>query len=446
MNVDRPTLNTLGLCAGVGMLEEGIRAGLDFLGFDSRPLAYVEREAFAASILVARMDEEAMESAPIWCGDLRLFDGRPFRGLVDILCAGLPCQPYSLAGAQRGNADERSFGDGEGPLPSALRIIAECEPAMVFFENVGAWVAGGHFREFGAELCRLGYALEEPLFLRASDVGASHKRERVFIMAYSRRLAAAGNNRPLHRGQHQGGADAETGGATMGYATSDNERWDSIASMHGKGEQVGGSGGHMADAGERLVQEPGRGSQGREGSGSGGAALEHAEGIGEREPADAADSLTVGGRTWDESRDRSGAMAYSTSRRPGINAHTWRQSVEGRRDSQPVGESMAFASGAGLQGDGQERGDEEWHDPTGPVGSCRRSLFAPGPQSGFWGSVIADSPHFAPAIEPGFRLLADGFSYVVDESRTEQLRAAGNGVVPLCAATAFVELFQRRAR
>lgn len=58
---------------------------------------------------------------------------------------------------------------------------------------------------------------------------------------------------------------------------------------------------------------------------------------------------------------------------------------------------------------------------------------------------IADAPHLTPAIEPGVRVLADGLAYVVDESRVDQLRAGGNGVVPLQAAVAFRILGRRLA-
>lgn len=166
------------------MLDEGVRAALQYLGFDMQTVAYVERDASAASVLVARMEDQALCPAPVWAGDLGEFDGQPFRGMVDVLCAGLPCQPFSIAGARSGNDDPRAWGSGEGPQPNFLRLVAEIEPALVFLENVPIWVTGGHFRRFGIKLSGMGYTIEEPLFIRASDVGASHRRERVFVMAH----------------------------------------------------------------------------------------------------------------------------------------------------------------------------------------------------------------------------------------------------------------------
>lgn len=173
-------ITSLAVCAGIGGLELGIS-----FAFRTRVLCYVEREAFSAAVLLARMEDEALEPAPVWCGSLEEFDARPFAG-VDLVTAGLPCQSYSLAGKREGHADERAI------WPEFIRIVAECQPAMVFLENVPAFVSGGFFREPGEELSRMGYRIERPLFLRASDLGAPHRRERVFILAIARAWRADG--------------------------------------------------------------------------------------------------------------------------------------------------------------------------------------------------------------------------------------------------------------
>ncbi len=184
--MDRSTINTLGLCAGVGMLDLGVATALEWLGFRPRAAALCEWEAYAASVLLARMEDATLEPCPVWAGDLRDFDARTFRGVVDVLAAGLPCQPYSVAGKQLGNSDQRSHGeDGRGPIPQFLRIVEECRPALVFCENVPPWIRGGFFWPVGEELCRLGYTIEDPLFITAESVGASHRRERVFVMAHN---------------------------------------------------------------------------------------------------------------------------------------------------------------------------------------------------------------------------------------------------------------------
>ncbi|MDO5640861.1 MAG: DNA cytosine methyltransferase [Paracoccus sp. (in: a-proteobacteria)] len=75
-------------------------------------MGHVERETYAAVILVARMADAAMDQAPVW-DDVATFDGQPWRGCVDILSAGYPCQPFSVAGKRRGADGQRMVGSAE---------------------------------------------------------------------------------------------------------------------------------------------------------------------------------------------------------------------------------------------------------------------------------------------------------------------------------------------
>ena len=137
-------------------------------------VCHVEREAYAASTLVARMEDQALDRAPIW-DDLTTFDGRPWRGLVDCITAGIPCQPYSLAGPRTGHADERAL------WPELVRIVEESEPAFVFIENVPVFLK--HFEPIWSCLSGVGFQFAPPLLQTAADLGAPHLRERVFILA-----------------------------------------------------------------------------------------------------------------------------------------------------------------------------------------------------------------------------------------------------------------------
>lgn len=250
------------------MLDLGLHAA-----FAARTVCYVEREAFAASQLVALMESGLLDAAPVW-SDLATFDARAWRGRVDCIIAGLPCQPYSAAGKREGNDDRRSWGEGDGPIPHFLRIVDESRPAVVWLENVTAWVMGGFFRPVGEELCRLGYELEKPLLLAASDVGASHQRERVFIMAHdaSRGLGILRGALEQGRGRHAHGGDAQLGdghgeigrerdrepGHFAAAAGARHERELEDAARHGgdrphgeggRGRGVRGTGGAMGYAG-----------------------------------------------------------------------------------------------------------------------------------------------------------------------------------------------------
>jgi len=164
-------LRSLSLFSGIGGLDLGLRE----LGV--RAVCHVERDAYAAACLVARMDEASLDPAPVW-DDVRTFDGRRWRGVVDCICGGFPCQDISLAGKRVGIGGERS-----GLWSEFARIVEEIEPGLVLIENVAALVTAGLDRVL-RDLDALRFDAEWGLF-RASDIGAPHRRSRLFILAYS---------------------------------------------------------------------------------------------------------------------------------------------------------------------------------------------------------------------------------------------------------------------
>lgn len=168
----------MALCAGGGALELGLEAAVP--GY--RTVVIVERESRAASCIVDRMEDATVGKAPIW-DDVATFDGRPWRGVVDIITAGFPCQPFSVAGLQRGVADERHI------WPTIARIIGECAPTWVYCENVPGLLATvapngrSAYEHVEGDLQAMGYRVEAGLF-SAAETGAPHLRERVFILAH----------------------------------------------------------------------------------------------------------------------------------------------------------------------------------------------------------------------------------------------------------------------
>jgi len=166
-------MNGLALCAGIGGLELGLHIALD--GY--RTVGYVERDACAAGCLVARMADAGLDEAPVW-DDIKTFDGGPWRGVVDIITAGYPCQPFSVAGKRAGVRDPRHL------WPDIAKVVADVRPEWCFFENVAGHLVLG-FDTVYEELEGLGYDVEAAL-VSAESVGASHKRERLFILAHSK--------------------------------------------------------------------------------------------------------------------------------------------------------------------------------------------------------------------------------------------------------------------
>lgn len=173
LNVAPPRFHILSLCSGIGAFDLAVHAAVP----GSKTVCLVERESFAAAILLARMEDAALEPAPVWCGDVEQFDGRPWAGSVDAIIAGFPCQPWSCAGQKKGVTDDRWI------WPSIARVIREVEPSVVFLENVPGLISGGGIAPVLGSLASLGFDAEWSC-LTASAVGASHKRERIFILAY----------------------------------------------------------------------------------------------------------------------------------------------------------------------------------------------------------------------------------------------------------------------
>jgi DNA (cytosine-5)-methyltransferase 1 len=166
-----PAVNCLSLFSGAAGLDLGVALAFG----DVRVIAYVEREAYACEVLASRMEKEDLDPAPIWT-DVSTFDGRPFRGLVDIISGGFPCQDISVAGKQEGIGGKRS-----GLWKQYLRIVDEVRPGLVIIENVSALVTKG-LEVVLYDLASLGYDAAWGT-LRASDVGATHRRDRIFIVA-----------------------------------------------------------------------------------------------------------------------------------------------------------------------------------------------------------------------------------------------------------------------
>lgn len=164
-------LNELALFAGAG----GGILGSHLLGWNT--VCAVERDAYAAQILAQRQNDGILKPFPIW-SDVATFDGRPWRGIVDVISGGFPCQDISSAGKGVGIDGERS-----GLWSEMARIISEVRPTFVFVENSPMLVGRGLARVIG-DLAQMGYDAEWSRF-SASNFGAPHQRDRIWIVAHT---------------------------------------------------------------------------------------------------------------------------------------------------------------------------------------------------------------------------------------------------------------------
>jgi DNA (cytosine-5)-methyltransferase 1 len=162
-------MNELALFAGAG---GGILGG-HLLGW--RTVCAVEWEPYPASVLLARQNDGMLPPFPVW-DDIQTFDGRPWRGIVDVISGGFPCQDISAAGKGAGIDGERS-----GMWREMARIIHEVRPRFVLVENSPMLTSRGLGVVLG-DLASLGFDAKWGV-LGAADVGAPHQRDRIWILA-----------------------------------------------------------------------------------------------------------------------------------------------------------------------------------------------------------------------------------------------------------------------
>lgn len=167
-------LTSLEICAGAG----GQAIGLEQAGFEH--LALVEIDEHACNTL--RANRPSWNVVP---EDLRNFSAKAFKGKIDLLAGGPPCQPFSTGGNQLGALDDRDL------LPEVPRLAKECSPNAIMIENVAGLMAAGfsEYREaFTDAVERLGYEGEWRLF-NASDFGVPQLRPRVVFVALKKKYA-----------------------------------------------------------------------------------------------------------------------------------------------------------------------------------------------------------------------------------------------------------------
>lgn len=387
--VDHCPLNILSLCAGVGGLDLGIRVAQP----NARAVCFVEIEAFACEILATRMEDKSLDEAPVWT-DLRSFDGKPWRGVVDCITAGYPCQPFSVAGKQKGKDDPRHL------WPDVYRIVREIRPRLCFFENVPGHLRLG-FEQVHDDLRELGYSVKAGLF-SAEEVGASHKRERLFILAYRESDRANGwlsELREIRRADECGHALEPAGSGEASLADSpclfcewpvpegDREQQSEMPS--------GSVGGELADADSARLQET------------------RSKFIAERTGGDIGqlgNAEYAGSSTCEIAR---GDGQADGAERPACGQIPPEQSA--RADHVADRNSAGFQKQCGAEPVFEEHQAFE-------CGSCLP--FPPGPE-GDWDEIPA-------GLKPAICRMADGLA-----NRVDRIRACGNGVVPLAAAHAW---------
>ena len=178
-------MKVLDLFSGIG----GFSLGLERAGMET--VAFCEFDKHAQKVL-----KKHWPDVPLY-DDVRTLDGKQFRGTVDVVCGGFPCQDLSVAGKAEGFDGERS-----SLYREMLRIISDSESRYAIFENVSGLFIGDDgrwFAKFLYDLASIGYDAEWHR-MEASHVGAYHRRDRGWIVAYRQE----DNDQSHHRGETEG--------------------------------------------------------------------------------------------------------------------------------------------------------------------------------------------------------------------------------------------------
>lgn len=234
-------MNELALFAGAG---GGILGG-KLLGW--RTVCAVEFDEHARNVLVARQNDGCLEPFPIW-DDVRTFRGEPWRGIVDVVSGGFPCQDISAAGRGAGITGERS-----GLWSEMARIIGEVRPRYAFVENSPMLISRGLTRVL-SDLAEMGYDARWGI-IGAHHVGAPHKRDRIWIVGELADADTLGLPRPWAEQLTAGTAGCCEEGKTEEQHLPDHEDERLLrrerSGGEGAGERVSDGRGEAVDAGRQ---------------------------------------------------------------------------------------------------------------------------------------------------------------------------------------------------
>ena len=338
--------------------------------------------------------------------DVKQFDGSAWRGRVDIITGGFPCQPYSMAGKRLGKDDERHL------WPEMLRIIREAAPAYVVGENVRGltnWNGGVVFEEVCLDLEAAGYEVWTGI-LPAAGVGAPHRRDRVWFVAHADR-----------------GADLRTPGRDAGTSASEG-----LSQRHEV--RIPNESGDVRDAADTDC----RGLEGTIEIGRYGVNVERQSQFGHAADTDGRRSVSRCEDIQSKQSDGHGPVGEGRKRNAAdTNGIGFEERITAAESSEPrFGPGHGGADAANAERDGLEHSTQPG-SITGSEGATRERI----------------AGHAAPACWTGFPTQSpvcggnDGISRELDgitfsKWRNESIKAYGNAIVPQVAYQIFKAIQQ----
>lgn len=435
----------LSLFSGIG----GIDLAAHWAGFET--IAFVERDPFCQQVL-----EKNFPGIPIH-GDILEFNAKEYENQIEIVSAGFPCQPHSLAGLRKGSGDERDL------WSEVVRVLRETKPRWFLGENVPGLLSSERGRFFGRvvnDLAEMGYRVGWGVY-GACDIGAVHRRKRVFIVAYSDRVRYGSGVQPTEGEQFRDGREAQRW--LEGYG-------DGIRGAYAPDSEVNKYGGDLfsglwanASAGDPEPRADAPDSTGKRSNG-GGTQLSLLS---------PSPSPEFGGS--DSTTDASDPASL---RLPGLQE----ERPDGQNNEERKEGRSEQSSGGGLRVNAPDPDCKQFQEQCGaePIqeeklapgcgadSRAGRSEYAPDPgnESGLQTDSSSDSvreerhswdnasgSHWFPipggdwrkwkdtfGVEPIIRRSNDGFSKGMDKPRVNALKALGNAVVPHQVLPIMLEL------
>jgi len=378
-------LRHVDLCSGIG----GFSLGFEWAQL-STPILFCDTEPWCRKILAKNFP-----NVPI-ATDVKELANDPERLVpdCDILTAGYPCQPFSVAGKQKGTEDDRHI------WPYIFRIVTQKRPTWCVFENVHGHIAMG-LDEVLADLESEGYATRT-FIVPACGVNAPHKRDRLWIVGYAEHDGSStskirGSNEEDARGASQGqiqakqssGASGREDDVTLADTNSDDGRNGSSTKSQGRHSRME----HRSGSQRQPIQEPNKN-----------VADTTILGLQEHGHSKSDEFVDVS----EDVADTNNARQSSSS---GRGQNSWNE--EGN-DIGRSGENVADTSGEGSQG-----------RLSGRSGSERQSFVG---QSGCSSSTYGQSGEDWWAVEPNVRRVAHGIP-----KRVDRIKGLGNAIVPQIA-------------
>lgn len=454
-------MNVLSLFSGIGGIDVAVKLVLP----GAKTVAYVERDKYCQVLLKARMNDGSLDTAPI-IDDVRDASVASIPD-IDIIIGGFPCQPFSFAGLRKEQQDERNL------WPTFNELIRSVRPRYVFLENVPGILTSRQHEAYIytilADLYQGGYDAEWGT-LTAAAIGASHKRERWFCLAWRRDLADPHQERLQGGFGYTGGKEredgtsvehdrndirSETGRNSRKLADSQRKRQPrSEPQEQPRQELLEGSGSTVGNTIDTRDTSPGHGvDRHRQTQEQDEHQLSFAELTGSDfqmadTTSDGFDPSKSGVIREDYESSSSGEDAAEAGRHTPFTqlADTISQRTQGSASGEHSAEQWpydAIEELADTTSTGSQGVRLEDCETSGALLQCKEFIeheFPPGPTDyEGWTRVLSEMPE----VEPSFCIEADGISKSLVISRTQSLKMLGNSVVPQQVAAALTVLWNR---